>query len=310
MSRDEVRSDIGKHALVPLWLLKSGVSATGIKLYAVMDAIWADNETGELYPNRRTLAENLGVKSTSTVDLALADLQRVGAITVHHRVDVMGDPTSNLYTIHHVQKTATPLAENCPTPPLPKNRYTPTEKSGYPKKSGEGSPEKSVHRSTEKSVTEPDSIGTRLTRNQKSPFVRNKEPSTTVLRERETDGGAKAPSSLSLFQTFSKGFDAFKSIPAYLPKPHRDKSLACWVSDNELTPDQFHEAMTDLATIWPPRDVENPDLWQYARRYCLKRKRWDVEDNSGRARANGHSPPDNGKHYRDAERRLAERREA
>ena len=63
MSYDEnlqITSDIGRWGRIPLWLLETDVSAGAIKLFALMDAKWADRETKTLFPSLGVLAEAMG----------------------------------------------------------------------------------------------------------------------------------------------------------------------------------------------------------------------------------------------------------
>ena len=50
-----VRSDIGPYAIVPLWLLETGVSGQAVRLYALLAAKYADKH-GAGYPSRKALA--------------------------------------------------------------------------------------------------------------------------------------------------------------------------------------------------------------------------------------------------------------
>lgn len=99
-----VRSDIGRYAMVPEWLLATDVSANAIRLFAVLAAKYADRE-GLAYPSRRRLREDMGNVSLDTIDRAVADLVRIQALTVEPRRSDDGDPTSNLYTIHFARSS-------------------------------------------------------------------------------------------------------------------------------------------------------------------------------------------------------------
>jgi hypothetical protein len=97
-----VRSDIGRYGIVPEWLLATDVSANAIRLFAVLAAKYADRE-GLAYPSRRRLREDMGGVSLDTIDRGVADLVRIGALSVEARRSDDGDPTSNLYTVHFVR---------------------------------------------------------------------------------------------------------------------------------------------------------------------------------------------------------------
>jgi len=96
-----VRTDTGPFVIIPEWVLDSGISDRAIRLYCTLGR-YADDVTGEAYPSRRTLGKRLGC-STDSIDRAKNELVEVGALSVVHRKDEAGDPTSNLYTVHRVQ---------------------------------------------------------------------------------------------------------------------------------------------------------------------------------------------------------------
>jgi hypothetical protein len=88
-----------RFAVVPLWLLTNReVKHLAVRLYALLAARYADREDHTCYPSRAALAADLGV-ARSTIDVALAQLKRVGAVTATQRRNAAGDLTSNLYTI-------------------------------------------------------------------------------------------------------------------------------------------------------------------------------------------------------------------
>jgi len=93
-------------AILPEWILYSDISATAIRLYAVLRRR-ADKNTSQCYPTRKSLAKDLRVGSLSTVDRAMKELVEIGAVKVFHRKN--GDEyTSNIYTII----TATPYRKS------------------------------------------------------------------------------------------------------------------------------------------------------------------------------------------------------
>ena len=97
MSEQGVRRDTGPWVQIPEWLLNAEVSDRAVRLYAVLGR-YADRD-GKAFPSRRTLATKLRC-SVDTVDRAKRELEDIGALTVEHRTDEDGDPTSNLYTLH------------------------------------------------------------------------------------------------------------------------------------------------------------------------------------------------------------------
>lgn len=100
---DLVRSDVGQHAILPMWIVMSNVSPLAIRLFAVLHGKYSRDD--EAWPSRRALAEDLRV-SVSTIDRSVKELVAIGAIEVEHREDPRtGDPTSNLYLIRLANPT-------------------------------------------------------------------------------------------------------------------------------------------------------------------------------------------------------------
>ena len=135
----KVKSDLGRFAIVPLWILESNISSSAIRLFAVMAAKYADRESGTLYPSRKQLAADIGAKSPRTIDKLLDELVGLGSLYIEHRQDASRSPTSNLYTLHFIAlphaDNCTPLAENCESPladnsESPSSRKLPTEPKG------------------------------------------------------------------------------------------------------------------------------------------------------------------------------------
>lgn len=102
--------------MVPLWVI-TGASASGVKLYALLAAKWADRETASCFPSKQTIASSLGV-SESTVERAIKELVEIGALKVESRRRPDGSPTSNLYTL--VQVAPEPVGPSAtPAGPTP-----------------------------------------------------------------------------------------------------------------------------------------------------------------------------------------------
>jgi len=123
MSNEQgVTSDIGRYGIIPEWVLLTAESPRAIHLYAVLACFHADRDTGESYPSRRTLAAEMGV-SMPTVDTAVGELKRIGALEVTPRKAKAGDSTSSGYLLHYAlpqviknsapppQESLTPLGE-------------------------------------------------------------------------------------------------------------------------------------------------------------------------------------------------------
>lgn len=94
---DAVRSDIGSFSIVPHWLVDAGASPQAIALFVILGS-YADNDTGECWPSRATLAARLG-QSRDSVDRRLKELRALGAVEWQQRKDEAGQ-RSNLYTLH------------------------------------------------------------------------------------------------------------------------------------------------------------------------------------------------------------------
>lgn len=95
---DQINADL-RFSIVPEWVLYSEVSDRALRVYAIL-ARYADNETMQAFPSRATIAEKArcGVKS---VDRALEELVKIGAIEKRHRVKD-GVYQSSLFTVIRV----------------------------------------------------------------------------------------------------------------------------------------------------------------------------------------------------------------
>ena len=90
-----VVQETAQYARVPVWLVKSRVSDRALRLYTVLAGIYAGMP--DMYPARRTLAEDMGC-SVRTVDAAIDDLIAVGGLRVEPRSD-HGGQRSNRYIL-------------------------------------------------------------------------------------------------------------------------------------------------------------------------------------------------------------------
>ena len=108
---DEIRSDTGPFAMVPEWLLYSGVSGNAIKLFAI---IHRHEGPGGAHPSRKRLGDLMGV-SVNVVDRTISELVDVGALTKEHRFSSDGDMTSNAYTLHF-RRVGSPKSEATGSP--------------------------------------------------------------------------------------------------------------------------------------------------------------------------------------------------
>ena len=103
-----VRSDIGPFAIIPEWLLYSGVSANAIRLFAILHR---HDGAGGCHPARRRIASLMGC-SEATVDRALRELMEAKAVTSEHRQTAEGDFDSNAYTLF----LASPISRGVASP--------------------------------------------------------------------------------------------------------------------------------------------------------------------------------------------------
>lgn len=113
-------SDIGPYAMMPQWLVRSGVSSGAIHTFAVL-ALHADRDSGRAYPRRATIAKLCGC-SRDTIDRRIAELVAVGAIEVEHRI-VDGTYTSNVYHVRYSRPVT-----DCPPLAAPERQPQPQER--------------------------------------------------------------------------------------------------------------------------------------------------------------------------------------
>ena len=104
------RSDTGPLVIIPAWLLDApGVGPRELQVYCVL-ALHADSKTGEAWPSRRRIAAICRVASVRTVDAALKQLVRAGAVRIVRRRSDDGDWASSIYTIVRTPRDAAQLA--------------------------------------------------------------------------------------------------------------------------------------------------------------------------------------------------------
>tara|TARA_R110002110_G_scaffold282240_1_gene496652 strand:+ start:785 stop:1459 length:675 start_codon:yes stop_codon:yes gene_type:complete len=114
MSETFVRSQIGRFAIVPLWVIEQA-DPQALRLYAILAGKYGDRK-GESYPSRQRLAEQLNV-SVKTVDRSILELQRIGALQVQHRTATdVGDFDTNLYTVTQVSPGSDKYVPTVETP--------------------------------------------------------------------------------------------------------------------------------------------------------------------------------------------------
>jgi hypothetical protein len=108
----DVYRDFGDFALCPSWVYEADISAQAVRLYLVLWG-YADRRTNVAHPSRKTLADKIRVSSVRTVDAAIDDLERIGALQTFARPDPSGagDRSSNGYRL-----IARGGAADCTTP--------------------------------------------------------------------------------------------------------------------------------------------------------------------------------------------------
>ena len=92
----KLASQAGPFALIPAWVLDSGISSKAVHLYAVL-ARHADADTHTAFPSRARLAQRMHC-SLPTVDAAVKELVEAGALAVERRKNGK-ENLSNLWTI-------------------------------------------------------------------------------------------------------------------------------------------------------------------------------------------------------------------
>ena len=97
---NEVTADL-KFSIIPEWLLDADISHKAVRIYAII-ARYADNQTLTAWPARSTLAAR--AKCTiKSVDRAITELIKVGALTKATRHDDDGGNRTSLYTLKRLQ---------------------------------------------------------------------------------------------------------------------------------------------------------------------------------------------------------------
>lgn len=87
-----------RFAIIPHWVIFSGITSGALHLYAVLTK-YADNTTGQAWPSRTTLANDIG-KSRDTVDRHIKELEGIGALRVQRRKrQGTKENAVNLYTV-------------------------------------------------------------------------------------------------------------------------------------------------------------------------------------------------------------------
>lgn len=101
-----VHNTHNRFAIIPEWVIFSGISDGALRLYAVL-ARYADSQTGQAFPSRRRLASDIN-RSTDAVDRHVKELVDVGVLTVERRKKPGSrENHTNIYTIQPRAKNDT-----------------------------------------------------------------------------------------------------------------------------------------------------------------------------------------------------------
>ena len=98
------------YVTIPQWILNAEVSDRAVRLFGILSQYVGANESA--WPSRRTLASRLAC-SIATLDRALAELTRLGAVEIERRHREDGSLTSSMYWIWPR------LPQDCPDLALP-----------------------------------------------------------------------------------------------------------------------------------------------------------------------------------------------
>ena len=82
------------YTVIPEWILYEKVGASAVRLFGVLGRYLGTNEFA--WPSRKKLSAKMGC-SLSTVDRAIDELEKIGAIRVEYRYAEKGSQTSSLF---------------------------------------------------------------------------------------------------------------------------------------------------------------------------------------------------------------------
>lgn len=87
-----------KFVMIPKWIMLSDLSSGAIRLYGALMS-YANNETLQAFPTRKTLANDMHMKQAKSIDPYIDELKRFGALKVEKRLRKDGGHMSSLYTL-------------------------------------------------------------------------------------------------------------------------------------------------------------------------------------------------------------------
>lgn len=90
--------DRTKFVMIPKWIMLSDLSSGAIRLYGALMS-YANNETLQAFPTRKTLANDMHMKQAKSIDPYIDELKRFGALKVEKRLRKDGGHMSSLYTL-------------------------------------------------------------------------------------------------------------------------------------------------------------------------------------------------------------------
>lgn len=90
--------DRTKFVMIPKWIMLSDLSSGAIRLYGVLMS-YANNETLQAFPTRKTLANDMHMKQAKSIDPYIDELREFGALKVEKRLRKDGGHMSSLYTL-------------------------------------------------------------------------------------------------------------------------------------------------------------------------------------------------------------------
>jgi hypothetical protein len=154
--------------IVPLWVLEA-VSGEAVKLYGVL-ASYLNSNSRIVWPSRQTLAGRLGKSRPESIDRYLAELSRIGAVTVVKRYRPDGGQTSSAYRIHRI-----------PPREIPRGGAPKTAQGGALKTAHEEEPIKNLEEKDPRSARVPKEAPAEQVVPTISPTVDNSQPELAIF---------------------------------------------------------------------------------------------------------------------------------
>ena len=122
--KSRVRNEIGRYAIVPLWLIERCHEPQALRLYALLTAKYGNPEH-RAWATYSKLSKDLRV-STKSIERSVLYLRQLGALSTERRCDTKGALLGLDYLIHQVPPPDTGVCQDSPlndtgvaTPPTP-----------------------------------------------------------------------------------------------------------------------------------------------------------------------------------------------